>query len=151
MSNEKVLICEFGEFRINLAERTLTRHGEPLTITPKAYALLLYLVQNRGRVVEKDELMKAVWSESFVEESNLSQNIFVLRRILGDDQNGNCFIQTVPRRGYKFVAPVKELYAASKNEYPDIASGTVSPIDYLTLKRQFRKLHAFAPMDARLR
>ena len=148
MSNEKVLICEFGEFRINLAERTLTRHGEPLTITPKAYALLLYLVQNRGRVVEKDELMKAVWSESFVEESNLSQNIFVLRRILGDDQNGNCFIQTVPRRGYKFVAPVKELHAASKNEYPDIASGTVSATDYWTRNSPFRSLRAFEPEDA---
>src|SRR5437016_5387176 len=148
MRNEKVLMCEFGELRINLAERPLTRHGQPLTITPKAYALLLYLVQNRGRVVEKDELMKAVWSESFVEESNLSQNIFVLRRILGDDQNGNCFIQTVPRRGYKFVAPVKELYAASKNEYPDIASGAVSATDYWTRNSPFRSLRAFEPEDS---
>src|SRR5947209_10403017 len=112
MSNEKVLIYEFGEFRLNLAQQTLTRNGEPLTMTPKAYDLLLFLVQNRGRVLEKDELMKALWPESFVEENNLSQNIFVLRRILGDDRNGNCFIQTIPRRGYKFVAPVKELDAS---------------------------------------
>ena len=109
MSNEKVLIYEFGEFRLNLAQQTLTRNGEPLTITPRAYDLLLFLVQNRGRVLGKDELMKGVWRESFVEESNLSQNIFVLRKILGEDHNGNRFIQTIPRRGYKFVAPVREL------------------------------------------
>src|SRR5437588_6603847 len=138
MTNEKVLIYEFGEFRLDLAQRTLMRQGKQITITPKAYELLLFLVRNRDRVPDKDELMKAVWSQSFVEESNLSQTIFVLRRILGDDQNGNCLIQTIPRRGYKFVAPVKELYAASKNEYPDIASGIVSATDYWTRNSPFR-------------
>src|SRR5437016_3220595 len=106
--DEKTLIYEFGQFQMDLAQRILLRHGEPVNLTPKGFDLLLFLVQNSGRVLEKDEFMKALWPESFVEEGNLSQNIFVLRKVLGDDQNGHCFIQTVPRRGYKFVASVKQ-------------------------------------------
>src|SRR5436305_12601949 len=120
MRNEKVLIYEFDEFRINLAQRTLTRHGEPLTVTPKAYDVLLFLVQNRGRVLEKDELMKALWPESFVEEGNLSHNIFVLRKILGDNQNGNCLIQHIPRMRNRFVATVKQLDATLLARIPRV-------------------------------
>ena len=142
MTNEKVLIYEFGEFRLDLAQRTLMRQGKQITITPKAYELLLFLVRNRDRVPEKDELMKAVWPQSFVEESNLSQNIFVLRRILGDDQNGTSFIQTIPRRGYKFIAPVKEIYASSPGNKAKAAT------DYWSGNSPFRSLRAFEPEDS---
>ena len=141
MTNEKVLIYEFGEFRLDLAQRTLMRQGEPITITPKAYELLLFLVRNRDRVPDKDELMKAVWSQSFVEESNLSQTIFVLRRILGDDQNGTSFIQTIPRRGYRFIAPVKEIQTSS----PEKAKAAT---DYWSGNSPFRSLRAFEPEDS---
>ena len=71
--------------------------AKEITVTPKVLEVLL---QNSGNVLEKGRLMKALWPESFVEEGNLSQNIFVLRKILGDDGNNNRFIQTIPRRGY---------------------------------------------------
>ncbi|HZR28936.1 MAG TPA: winged helix-turn-helix domain-containing protein [Terriglobales bacterium] len=99
---------EFGGFRLDTSQRMLTRNGEPLPIKPKSFDALLLFVQNSGRLLEKEELMKALWPESFVEEGNLSQNIFVLRKTLGNDQSGNSFIQTIPRRGYKFVAPVRQ-------------------------------------------
>jgi DNA-binding winged helix-turn-helix (wHTH) protein len=83
--------------------------GNLIALTPKAFDVLLFLIQNRGRVLEKDELMKAIWPESFVEEGTLSQNIFILRKILDDQQNGGSVTQTIPGRGYKFVASVKQL------------------------------------------
>src|SRR5437879_4973557 len=104
-----MLIYEFSEFQISPERRLLVRNGVPVPLTPKGYDTLLFLVQNRGRVLEKEEFMGSLWPESFVEDGNLSQNIFVLRKILGDDQNGTSFIQTIPRRGYKFVASVKEI------------------------------------------
>src|SRR5437016_11379017 len=100
MSEKTGPFYEFAGFRLDVAQRMLTRHGEPLALTPKAFETLLFLVQNSGQILEKDELMKMLWPDSFVEEGNLSQNIFILRKILGDDRNGNSFIQTIPRRGY---------------------------------------------------
>lgn len=102
-------LYEFSGFQFDVAQKALTRNGEMILLPRKALHLLLYLVQNRGRILEKSELMEAVWPDCFVEESNLSHQIFVLRKALGDDQNGNSFIQTIPRRGYKFVAAVREL------------------------------------------
>src|SRR6478752_5785941 len=100
---------EFLGFQLDVGQRVLIRDGNLIALTPKAFDVLLFLIQNRGRVLEKDELMRAIWPESFVEEGNLSQNIFVLRKILDDHQNGDSVIQTIPRRGYKFVASVKQL------------------------------------------
>src|SRR5215469_13623641 len=109
MNNHPQVLYEFSGFRLDPSQRVLMRQGELVTLTPKGFEALLFFVRNRGRLLEKDELMKSLWPESFVEEGNLSQHIFVLRKVLGDDQNGHTFIQTIPRRGYKFVAPVKEL------------------------------------------
>jgi DNA-binding winged helix-turn-helix (wHTH) protein/dipeptidyl aminopeptidase/acylaminoacyl peptidase len=97
---------EFGPFRLEPAKRRLLREGEPLPLTPKAFDTLLLLVQNHERVVEKDEVMRLVWPDTVVEESNLAQNIFTLRRALGDSPEGARFIATIPRRGYRFVAEV---------------------------------------------
>jgi DNA-binding winged helix-turn-helix (wHTH) protein/Tol biopolymer transport system component len=98
----------FGPFRLEPAKRRLLRDGEPLPLTPKAFDTLLLLVQNRERVMEKEEVLRLVWPDAVVEESNLAQNVFTLRRALGDTPEGARFIATVPRRGYRFVADVEE-------------------------------------------
>lgn len=84
-------IYEFGAFSLNTAERLLLRHGEPVQLTPKVFDTLVVLVQNSRHVVGKDELMKEVWADSFVEESNLTQNIFVLRKVLGESPEGRAY------------------------------------------------------------
>ncbi|HTG61217.1 MAG TPA: tetratricopeptide repeat protein, partial [Terriglobia bacterium] len=96
---------EFGPFRLDATDRQLLREGVPLSLTPKALDTLLVLVRNCGRTLEKDELMKAVWHDTIVEENNLTQNVSALRKVLGQDFR---FIQTVPRRGYRFIAEVSE-------------------------------------------
>ena len=98
---------EFGPYRLELPPRRLLRGGEPVSLTPKAFDTLLALIERRDRVVEKTELMQLIWQGSFVEEANLSQTIFVLRKILGADASGRAFIETVPRRGYRFAANVR--------------------------------------------
>ena len=100
---------EFGPYRLDTAERQLYREGQRLQLTPKAFETLVVLVERRGRLVEKDELMKAVWPDSFVEEANLTNNIYVLRQTLAD---GPSYIETVPKRGYRFTAGVRDLKAA---------------------------------------
>ncbi len=99
---------QFGRFCLNPAERTLLREGESVALTPKVFEILLALVENGGQLVEKDNLMKRVWPDTFVEEGNLTQNISLLRKALGETPNGPQFIETVPRRGYRFVAAVSK-------------------------------------------
>ena len=94
---------EFGRFRLKVAERVLLREGEPVPLTPKVFDILVTLVQHGGQVVSKDDLMKRVWPNTFVEEGNLTQNISLLRKALGETPGGVQFIETVPRRGYRFV------------------------------------------------
>src|SRR5215467_3498672 len=98
-------LYEFGPFRLDATDHQLFRQGTPLPLTPKALDTLLILVQNSGRILEKDELMKAVWPDTIVEENNLTQNVSALRKVLGQDFR---FIETMPRRGYRFVAEVSE-------------------------------------------
>ncbi len=95
---------EFGRFRLKVAERLLLRDGELIPLTPKVFDILVTLVEHGGQVVSKDELMKRVWPNTFVEEGNLTQNISLLRKALGETPGGAQFIETVPRRGYRFVA-----------------------------------------------
>lgn len=97
---------EFGQFRVDTAERLLLRAGHPVPLTPKAFDLLVHLVERHGRLVTKQELMAALWPDTFVEEANLTYTVSALRKALGDGHDGEQFIQTVPRRGYRFVAPV---------------------------------------------
>src|SRR5215510_8910049 len=95
---------EFGRFRLNVGERVLLREGELVPLTPKVFDILVTLVEHGGQVVSKDDLMKRVWPNTFVEEGNLTQNISLLRKALGETPGGVQFIETVPRRGYRFVA-----------------------------------------------
>jgi Tol biopolymer transport system component/DNA-binding winged helix-turn-helix (wHTH) protein len=103
-------LYEFDLFRVDVSRRLLLRQGEAIPLTPKAFDILLILVQNRDRVVEKDELMKLVWPDTAVEENNLTRNISSLRRALGERPEEHRYIVTIPGRGYRFAA---ELPAAT--------------------------------------
>ncbi len=109
MGKEAQRLYEFGPFRLETVERTLLRDGRPVSLPPKVFDTLLLLVQRSGRLVEKDELMQKLWPDTFVEESNLTQNVFTLRRVLGEANDAHPYIETVPKRGYRFVADVREL------------------------------------------
>src|SRR5262245_34417459 len=108
MSNPVKQFYELGPFRIDVANRLLLRDGEPLTLTPKAVDTLIALVQHSGQVLNKEELMKLVWPDSVVEEGNLTQNIYLLRKTLSEGSNGQNYIETIPRRGYRFVGAAHE-------------------------------------------
>jgi TolB-like protein/DNA-binding winged helix-turn-helix (wHTH) protein len=97
---------EFGPYRIDTAERLLRRGGELIPLPPKLADTLLVLVRNAGRMVDKNDLMKAVWPDTFVEEGALTRNISLLRKTLGDAGDETAYIETIPKRGYRFVAPV---------------------------------------------
>ena len=96
----------FGSFFLDPVEKVLLRDGHPVALPPKALETLLALVENRGHVMEKAELLHRVWPDTFVQEATLAQNIFTLRKILGDSPEGPHYIETVPRRGYRFIAPI---------------------------------------------
>lgn len=103
------MLYQFGPFQLDSSGHLLMREGKPVSLTPKALDTLLVLVQAGGRVLQKDEILKKVWPDTFIEEATLAQNIFTLRKILGVDENGRPYIETIPRRGYRFVADVKLL------------------------------------------
>src|SRR5580700_3810432 len=102
-------LFEFGRFRLDRSERFLFQDGAAVPLTPRLFETLQILVENSGHVVEKKELMQRVWNNVAVEENNLTQSISALRKILGDNLDGQKFIETIPKRGYRFVAPVKEV------------------------------------------
>jgi TolB-like protein/DNA-binding winged helix-turn-helix (wHTH) protein/Flp pilus assembly protein TadD len=99
-------LYEFDEFRLDAQKRVLLRGKEPIPLTPKAFEVLLLLVQNSGQLLTKDNIMEAVWPGSFVEESNLTQTVFVLRKALGETKTGQRYIMTMPGQGYRFIPPV---------------------------------------------
>ncbi len=107
MSASDTKFYEFGSFLLDTAEFSLARDGQIIPLTPKVFETLLVLVENSGHVVSKDELYKRVWQDAFVEETNLTKNISILRKILNNGGEGASFIETIPKRGYRFVAPVQ--------------------------------------------
>jgi len=107
MSQSDKHFYEFGPFRLDPAERLLLRDGQHVPLTPKAFETLLILVENCGHVIDKDELLKKVWPDTFVEEVNLAKNVSYLRKILGGEQASQ-YIETIPKRGYRFVASVND-------------------------------------------
>ena len=109
MDNPSKQLYEFGSFLLDPVERRLLRDGKRVSLTPKGFDMLLVFVRRSGRLVEKEALMKELWPDSFVEEGNLAFNVSTLRKALGEEQNGQRYIETVPKRGYRFVARVKEL------------------------------------------
>jgi Tol biopolymer transport system component/DNA-binding winged helix-turn-helix (wHTH) protein len=116
VSREARPFYEFGTFRLDLSEHMLLRDGHPVPLTPKVFDVLRVLVQNGGHLVEKEKLLKEVWPDSFVEEGTLNRSVSVLRKALGESPSEQKYIETVPKRGYRFVAPVTEhLHESSKS------------------------------------
>jgi DNA-binding winged helix-turn-helix (wHTH) protein/TolB-like protein/predicted Zn-dependent protease len=122
---------EFGEFRVDSTRRLLFgRNGDAIPLTPKVFDTLLYLVERQGMVLDKDELMRAIWPHTVVEENNLNQSVSTLRRALGESRGENRYIVTVPGRGYKFVADVKKSTApepGAESENTNTASQLYQP------------------------
>src|SRR6266567_1372340 len=120
---------QFGEFTVDGDQRVLLRNDSPLPLAPKVFDTLLILLDSRGRIVEKQELMSRLWPDTFVEESNLTFNIQQLRKALGDSARQPRFIETVARRGYRFIAEVEENPGeiGSKNEPPAAVAETTIP------------------------
>jgi adenylate cyclase len=116
---------EFGSFRLDPAEYLLLRDGRVIPMSPKVFETLLVLVENSGHVVGKDELYKQVWQDAFVEETNLTKNISILRKILSEEDAERSFIETVPKRGYRFVVPVRK----SVSENSEHGSRSVESLD----------------------
>ena len=123
-SRETPRLYEFGPFRLDPAERKLMRGNEVVALTPKAFDTLLLLVRNSGHLMEKNDLIGMLWPDSFVEEGSLSNNIFLLRKALGEDP---AFIETVPRRGYRFVGAVPRFPGAARATLPEKAPEAGAP------------------------
>ena len=111
MSQQATDLYEFGPFRIDTTNRLLFRNGKPIPLKPKVVETLLVLIENSGRVLEKDELIQKLWPDTFVEEGNLTQNIYVLRKALSDGPESEAYIETIPRRGYRFAVEVRKVNA----------------------------------------
>ena len=124
---------EFGAFRLDVAERVLTKGSLAIPLTPKAFDTLVVLVRNSGHVVSKDELLKAVWPDTFVEEGVLAVNVAVLRKALNDGEEGRTYIETVPRRGYRFVGQVKRTGKGSEDHRNESRVTWVGSLVLLTL------------------
>ena len=124
MTRQMKHLYEFGPFRIDPPERLLTSQGHSIAVTPKAFDVLVLLIQRSGHLVEKSQLMEAVWGDSFVEEGNLAVAISTLRKALGDDLGKERrYIQTVAKRGYRFVGDVREVAG------PEIQSSSPQTIE----------------------
>jgi eukaryotic-like serine/threonine-protein kinase len=120
-------IFQFGEFQIDALARVLRREDEVLALNCAAFDVLLYLVQNPGRILTRDELLKNIRSDTPVDEKSLAQCIFMLRRALGEKPGENSYIVTLPGRGYQFVSPVTVVAAASLSTIPDEANARDAP------------------------
>jgi DNA-binding winged helix-turn-helix (wHTH) protein len=114
---------DFSNFHLDANDRLLLRDGEVVQLTPKAFEILLVLVRNNGHLMTKEELLNSVWPDDFVEESNLARNISTLRKALGDRH----LIETVPRRGYRFAASVREIQRGEALRRPVVRDQTTLP------------------------
>src|ERR1044071_3204549 len=103
----------FRNFTLDLEKRVLLRDGDPVPLTPKAFDTLALLVRRSGHVVGKDELLEEIWADAFVEESTIAQNVFTLRKALGQGHAETQFIETVPKHGYRFIADVEVVDGAT--------------------------------------
>jgi DNA-binding winged helix-turn-helix (wHTH) protein/TolB-like protein/Tfp pilus assembly protein PilF len=122
MNRRSLHYYDFGPFRINVTDRLLQRGADLVPLTPKVFDTLLVLVENCGHVLEKNELIQHLWPDSFVEESSLTQNISLLRRALAEGDADNVYIETIPKRGYRFVGEVNEV-----TELPEPSEVVVAP------------------------
>ncbi|HVQ56186.1 MAG TPA: alpha/beta fold hydrolase [Pyrinomonadaceae bacterium] len=144
MASPDSKIFRFGRFVLDATERTLLDGEQTVTLAPKVFETLLLLVENDGKVLAKEKMLAEIWSDAFVEENNLAQNISVLRRVLSEDKD-NKYIETVPKFGYRFVVPVEGLNEASDRSTharfhtsePRLSAGSTAPAR--------EPAHTFAP------
>src|ERR1700692_831972 len=127
MPRDPNAIWQFGPFCLDPQQRVLLRDGKPIALTSKAFEILNLLVENHGRALSKEEMMREVWPDSFVDESNLTQHIFHLRKMLGDTREGRAYIDTLPRHGYRFVAAVQQLPATRAEAAAPAADTSEAP------------------------
>jgi DNA-binding winged helix-turn-helix (wHTH) protein/TolB-like protein len=138
MSSEKLLYYDFNEYRLDVLNGKLLKDNKSIELTPKSLEILLYLIKNRGRLLRKKELLNALWSDTFVDESNLIQHIYLLRKVLKLNDNGDVLIETVPKTGYRFIGDVKEIFAnededrfvasPAEGHNPESASEQIVPV-----------------------
>ncbi|MEZ5426594.1 MAG: winged helix-turn-helix domain-containing protein [Pyrinomonadaceae bacterium] len=133
---DKIHCYEFGQFRLDVTNNQLSKNEVPVSITQKSFEILLFLIENQGIVLKKDELLDTLWEGNFVEESTLTQHIYMLRKALKQKGEGEVFIETIPKIGYRFVAEVKEVIYENPNvhtsvspHYPDLTESLSEPID----------------------
>ncbi len=136
---------QFGPFHLDARERRLSRGGEMIPLRLKVFDTLLVLVENAGRLITKQDLLDAIWPETTVEENNLNHNVSVLRKALGERATGQQYIETVPRVGYRFVAPVDTIAATPAR--PPTASASLAA----TTRQEIRVLHHERRRSAGLR
>jgi DNA-binding winged helix-turn-helix (wHTH) protein len=121
-------IYEFGPFRLEVKERRLLRDGQPVQLRAKVFDTLRVLVENHGRLVGKEEMMKALWPSAVVEEGNLAHNLAVLRKTLGDKETGQQHVETVPGQGYRFIASVRVVVENAAEDTPRQQAAPTQPI-----------------------
>ncbi|MFL6427544.1 MAG: winged helix-turn-helix domain-containing protein, partial [Acidobacteriaceae bacterium] len=131
MNGDRSPSYSFGEFRIDAGKRLLLRSGEPVPLTPKVFETLLLLVMHAGKVLEKQQVMCAVWPDTSVEENNLTQNISALRRALGENPGENRYIATIPGKGYCFTAEVRIGFTSAAECLPAQLRIAVLPFENL--------------------
>lgn len=123
MSEQSRPSYEFGPFSVDAGKRLLLRNGEPVPLAPKVFETLLALIENRERVLTKDELLKQVWGDTSVEEGGLTRNVSILRKTLGEKPDDHQYIVTVPARGYRFVANVQETWGNGEASGVNVPAG----------------------------
>src|SRR5215470_7726126 len=122
-------VYTFGDFRLDTGSGLLYRNSQPVPLTPKVFDTLLLLIENSGRLVEKDEFMKRLWPDTFVGEDALAQNVSLLRKVFAESSNGADYIVTVPKRGYRFVAQLEQQHNVrrhSRRTFPLIAASVLA-------------------------
>jgi len=130
-------IYEFGSYRLDPEEKVLLRDGQAVSIPPKDLETLLVLVEKAGHIVEKEELLQKVWPGVFIEEGNLARHVFNLRQVLGEGPDGRQFIETVPKRGYRFAGLLE---ARDEPVYIEVAPAPTASQIPLQLRNRRRKL-----------
>ncbi|HYP49763.1 MAG TPA: transcriptional regulator, partial [Pyrinomonadaceae bacterium] len=120
---KSIKLYEVGEFCLDVDRNLLLQNDEIVPLTHKALETLAVLVENNGRIVEKDEIISRVWQDTFVEEGSLTRNISTLRKVLGEEPGSNRYIETIPRRGYRIVAKVQNICDADASAEKETADG----------------------------
>jgi len=137
MSEKTRHLYAFGPFHLDAKERLLILDGKPVPLAHKAFEALLMLVENAGRLVDKDDLMRRLWPDTFVEEANVAKHVSLLRKVLSEATNGREYIETIPKRGYRFVVDVTEVVstALEKDRETRYQSASDMRADLQRLKR----------------